>query len=161
MLRPMFLPSPRSLSLIGCAVLIAGCGTQEKLEKIAKAEKDAAFIMANLDKEAVLTHFPAASFPANQVGTLKAIVADAGTKCDWQGKKGKFVDFCTISENGNDGIAYIYEYFLKCDSLRFVLLYNLEPKEPQLVKFAVEPLEKPNPLIIYPEKQLLPPPKAL
>jgi len=157
----MNLPIPRFWALLACTVLLAGCGTQEKLEKIAKAEKDAAFIMANLDKEAVLAHFPAASFPANQVGTLKAIVADAGTKCDWQGKRGKFVDFCTISENGNDGIAYIYEYFLKCDSLRFVMLYNLEPKEPQLVKFLVEPLEKPNSLIIYPEKQLLPPKKTL
>lgn len=157
----MNLPIPRSWALLACTVILAGCGTQEKLEKIAKAEKDAAFIMANLDKEAVLSHFPAASFPANQMGTLKAIVADAGTKCDWQGKRGKFVDFCTISENGNDGIAYIYEYFLKCDSLRFVMLYNLGPKEPQLVKFLVEPLEKPNSLIIYPEKQLLPPKKTL
>jgi hypothetical protein len=157
----MNLPIPRSWSLLACALLFAGCNTQEKLEKVAKAEKDAAFIMANLDKEAVLSHFPAASFPANQVGTLKAIVADAGTKCDWQGKRGKFVDLCTISENGNDGIAYIYEYFLKCDSLRFIMLYNLESKEPQLVKFLVEPLEKPNSLIIYPEKQLLPPKKTL
>ena len=41
------------------------------------------------------------------------------------------------------------------------MLYNLEPKEPQLVKFLVEPLEKPNPLIVYPEKQLVPPKKAL
>ena len=40
------------------------------------------------------------------------------------------------------------------------MLYDLEPQEPQLVKFQVEPLEKSNPMIIYSEKQLLPSKKA-
>ena len=83
-----------------------------------------------------------------------------GPKCDWPGQRGKYVDFCSISTNDNRSIAYICEYFLKCDSLRFVMLYDLEPKESQLVKFQVEPLEKSNPMIIYSEKQLLPSKKA-
>ena len=157
----MYLPAPHSFSFITLALFIAGCGIQEKQEKIAKAEKDAAYIMAHLDKEEVLTHFPAASFPTSQLGPLKALISAVGPKCDWPGRQGKFVDFCSISTNGNSIIAYIYEYFLKCDSLRFVMLYDLESKEPQLVKFQVEPLEKPNPMIIYPEKQLLPPKKAM
>ena len=35
------------------------------------------------------------------------------------------------------------------------MLYDLEPQEPQLVKFQVESLGKPNPIIIYSKKQLL------
>ena len=61
----MYLPAPHSFSFIALALFIAGCGIQEKQEKIAKAEKDAAYIMAHLDKEEVLTHFPAASFPTS------------------------------------------------------------------------------------------------
>ncbi|WP_035564397.1 hypothetical protein [Hymenobacter sp. IS2118] len=137
------------------AVALSGCNIQEKQEKISKAEKDAAYIMANLDKPEVLTHFPAESFSGKSMEMVKAMVSEVGPKCDWSNRNGKFVDFCSISNNGNSSIAYIYEYFLKCDSLRFVMLYDLEPKEPRLVNFQVEPLEKPNPMIIYPEKQLL------
>jgi hypothetical protein len=35
------------------------------------------------------------------------------------------------------------------------MLYDLEPKEPLLVNFQVEPLERPNSMIVFPEKQLL------
>lgn len=157
----MHLPFLRALFIVSFSLFVAGCGMQEKQEKIAKAEKDAAFIMANLDKEAVLSHFPAASFPVSQLGPLKSLISSVGPRCDWPGRQGKFVDFCSISNNGKNSIAYIYEYFLKCDSLRFVMLYDLEPKQPQLINFQVEPLEKPNPMIIYPEKQLLPPKKVL
>jgi hypothetical protein len=157
----MYLPILRCFVLLSLGLSTVGCGIQENQEKIAKAEKDAAYIMAHLDKEEVLTHFPAASFPANQNGRLKALIGAVGPKCDWPGRRGKFVDFCSISNNGKNSVAYIYEYFLKCDSLRFVMLYDLEPREPQLVNFQVEPLEKPNSLIVYPEKQLMPPKKAL
>jgi hypothetical protein len=111
--------------------------------------------MKNLDKQEVLTHFPPASFPGKSMEVMKLMVSETGPKCDWPSRNGKFVDFCTISDNGKDRIAYIYEYFLKCDSLRFIMLYDLEPKEPVLVNFQVEPLEKPNSMIIFPEKQLL------
>jgi hypothetical protein len=137
------------------SLLLGGCGMQEKQEKIDKAEKDAAYIMKNLDKQEVLTHFPPASFPGKSMETMKLIVSETGPKCDWSNRNGKFVDFCTISDNGKDRIAYIYEYFLKCDSLRFIMLYDLEPKEPVLVNFQVEPLERPNSMIVFPEKQLL------
>ena len=137
------------------ALVLTGCGIQENQEKISKAEKDSAYIMANLDKPKVLTHFPAETFPGKSMETMKAIVNEIGPKCDWPNRNGKFVDFCSISNNGNSSIAYIYEYFLKCDSLRFIMLYDLESKEPRLINFQVEPLEKPNSMIIYPEKQLL------
>ncbi|GAB3243673.1 hypothetical protein GCM10027346_40660 [Hymenobacter seoulensis] len=134
--------------------LAADCRLQEKQEKIAKAEKDAAFIMANLDQAEAVTHFPAASFPASQMEPLKSMISAVGPMCDWSNRRGKFVDFFFISYDGRNSIAYIYEYLLKGDSLRFVTLYDLEPKEPQLVNFQVEPLEKPSPMIIYTEKQL-------
>ena len=71
----MLLLLPRSLFALSFSLLAVGCGMQEKQEKIDKAEKDAAFIMANLDKEKVLTHFPVASFPASQMGPLKSLVS--------------------------------------------------------------------------------------
>ena len=50
---------------------------------------------------------------------------------------------------GINSIAYIYEYYLTCDSLRFVLIYNLEKDKPELFKLNIEPLETENPMIIF------------
>ena len=141
--------------LYSVAFLLVGCGTQKEQIKIDKAEQDAAYIMSHLDKPEVLTHFSAVHFPPNQLAPLKSLVSAVGPKCDWANRRGKFVDFYSISNNGKNSIAYIYECFLKCDSLRFVMRYDLEDKEPQLINFQIEPLEKPNSMIIHPEKQLL------
>ena len=82
--------------------------SRKNSKKIAKAEKNAAYIMVHLDEEEVLTHFPVASFPASQEGPLKALISTVGPKCDWPGQRGKYVDFCSIPTNDNRSIAYIY-----------------------------------------------------
>lgn len=73
------------------------------------------------------------------------------------GKKrdGKFVDFFSMKNvGGTDQTAYIYEYYLKCDSLRFIFTYDMDKDKPVLNRFDIEPLEQPNQMIIFPEKQL-------
>ena len=57
--------------------------------------------------------------------------------------------------DGKRETAYIFEYILKCDSLRFIYVYDMENKEPELMSFKVEGIEQYNPMIIDPKKQLL------
>jgi hypothetical protein len=83
------------------------------------------------------------------------IFGNIKANCDWENRKGKFVDFFTMNINGKNNTAYIYEYFLKCDSLRFVLIYDMEQKEPELFKFNIEPIEQASQMIIDPSKQLI------
>ena len=132
--------------------VLTSCNIKDKLDKHEKAQKDADFIMNNLNKSEVVSHFPESSFPKEQTERL---LGDISRNCDWSNRNGHFVDFTTMMNNGKSNVAFIYEYFLKCDSLRFILVYNIDDKEPKLFNFQMEPLEKKNPIVIHTEKQLL------
>ena len=124
-----------------------------KLEKNKLAEVNANFIIENLDKEIVFKEFPEKNFPNKE--QLRNVIGGIAKNCDWKNRDGKFVDFCTMKDIGGiNSTAYIYEYYLKCDSLRFILIYNIDNDKPELFKMHIEPLEKGNSMIIFPEKQL-------
>jgi len=125
----------------------------KKMEKVKLAEDNSKFIIENLDKEIVYKEFPDKNFP-NQT-QLRQILGGIKQNCDWGSRKGKFIDFCTMKNiGGTNQIAYIYEYYLKCDSLRFILIYDIDKDKPELSKFNIEPIEVENKMIIFPEKQL-------
>jgi hypothetical protein len=132
--------------------LLTSCNIKNKLERQEKAQKDANFIIDNLDKSEVISHFPEKYFPKDQTEKLMENLIG---NCDWSNKKGHFVDYTTIMDNGKNEIAFIYEYFLKCDSIRFILVYNIDDNDPLLFNFQMEPLEKKNLMIIHTDKQLL------
>lgn len=122
------------------------------MEKHDKAQKESSYIMDNLTSPGISKKFPEKYFPKGQTEKL---FGDIKANCDWENRKGKFVDFFTMYNNGKNSTAYIYEYFLKCDSLRFVLIYDMEQPEPELFKFNIEPIEQPSQMIVDPSKQLL------
>jgi len=125
----------------------------KKMEKVKLAEDNSKFIIENLDKEIVYKEFSEKNFP-NQT-QLRQSLDGIKLNCDWRNRKGKFVDFCTMKTiGGADQIAYIYEYYLKCDSLRFILIYDLDKNKPELSRLNIEPIEVDNKMIIFPEKQL-------
>lgn len=131
-------------------VLLASCSSNEK--KMQAAKVDADYIIENLDKGDVKSHFPTSTFPLEQTNT---ILAQLSINCDWAHRQGKYVDQATINSNGKDYGAFIYEYILKCDSIRVILMYNLEEAKPELSDFKLEKLNKDNPLIIHKENRLL------
>ncbi|MDW7690708.1 hypothetical protein R9C00_21880 [Flammeovirgaceae bacterium SG7u.111] len=141
------------LIAIFCLImLISSCNVQENLDKHNKGQDKSDFIMENLTKDGIAKEFSEKYFPKDQTEQL---LSDIKTNCDWENREGKFVDFFTMSNNGKRSTAFIYEYFLKCDSLRFVLIYDMETEEPELFKFNIEPIEKPSQMIIDPSKQLM------
>ncbi|MFD2910239.1 hypothetical protein ACFSX9_16025 [Flavobacterium ardleyense] len=122
-----------------------------KMQKLNLAQEKANYIMENLDKENIAKEFPIKYFPKEQ---LEPILDGIRQNCDWKNKDGKFVDFFTTKNIGGiDQTAFIYEYYMKCDSLRFILSFSVED-EPELMGFHFEPIETENQMILFPEKQL-------
>lgn len=125
----------------------------KKVERNNLAEKNANYIIENLDDDIVLKEFPENNFKDRD--QLRKTLTDIAQKCDWENRDGKFVDFFTMKDiEGINSTAFIYEYYLKCDSLRFILIYNVDKDKPELFKMNIEPIEKENQMILFPEKQL-------
>jgi hypothetical protein len=138
------------IAIIGASM--TRCGIKEKLEKNTKARANADFIMDNLNKQEVVDQFPEKYFPREK---FKPFLDTLTKHCDFNSKRGKFVDFFNMLNNGKSQTAYIYEYFLNCDSLRFIYIYDFDSKEPELFNLRIEQLEQENKMIIDPKKQLL------
>ena len=140
--------------VFGVIVLIGGLlgySVYNTIQKANKAQELANSVIENLDSDAVYSKFPEKYFPKEQI---QPIIGGIKQNCDWKNRDGKFVDFFSQKNVGGiDQTAYIYEYYLKCDSLRFVLSINME-NEPELMGFHIEPLENENKMILFPEKQL-------
>ncbi|QOW09869.1 hypothetical protein Q73A0000_05575 [Kaistella flava (ex Peng et al. 2021)] len=135
--------------IIGIVFFIAN----GKMKKSNLAKQNADNIIENLDNQNILKEFPDKNFPDK--AQIQNLISGISQNCDWKKKDGKFVDFFTMKNIGGvDQTAYIYEYYLKCDSLRFILTYNMDKEKPELSRFDIQPLEEPNEMIIYPEKQL-------
>jgi len=139
-------------TIIALTFLLVSCNIKGKMEKHNKGQEKSDYIMENLTSAEVTNEFPEKYFPKEQTEKL---LGDIKTNCDWENRKGKFVDFFTMNNNGKNSTAYIYEYFLQCDSLRFVLIYDMEQEEPELLKLNIEPIEQPSQMIIDLSKQLM------
>lgn len=122
-----------------------------KLQKQNEAQAIADRVIQNLATEDVYKEFSEKYFPKDQ---LESYIGGIKQNCDWDSRDGKFVDFCSIKNIGGiDQTAFIYEYYLDCDSLRFILSMNME-NEPELMGFNIEQIENQNSMILFPEKQL-------
>jgi len=133
-------------------LLCASCNVRQKLDIQKKARIDADYIIENLDQDLVVAHFPEDNFPRYK---SEELINKIKNSCGWNNRRGNFVDYATFEYNGNSNIAFIYEFILQCDSLRFILIYNINGKEPKFLKLNIEPLVRQNPLIVHKEKQLL------
>jgi hypothetical protein len=124
------------------------------METHEKAQKEADFIIENLiNYDLIKDKLPEKYFQASQT---KEFILGISQSCNWANREGKFVDFFSMKNiGGTDQTAFIYEYFLDCDSLRVILIYNMIKDSPELFKINLEPIEKENQMIIDPSKQLL------
>ena len=139
-----------SIIIIGGILFFVANG---KMKKSNLAHQNADNIIENLDNPNVLKEFPEKNFPDKT--QLRNLISGISKNCNWKQRDGKFVDFFTMKNiGGTDQTAYIYEYYLKCDSLRFVFTYNMDNEKPELARFDMQPLEEPNNMIIFPDKQL-------
>ena len=140
--------------IVGIVVVIGGLlgySGWKNMQKLEKAQALTDNIMENLDQTSVYPKFNEKYFPKDK---LEPILGGIRQNCDWKKRDGKFVDFFNQKNIGGiDQTAFIYEYYLQCDSLRFILSVNMED-EPELMGFTIEPLENENTMILFPEKKL-------
>ena len=133
--------------VIGIIILIGGVlgySGYKTIQKANKAQELADSVIKNLDSDAVYSKFSKKYFQKEQI---QPIIREIKQNCDWGNRDGKFVDFFSRKNVGGiDQTAYIYEYYMKCDSLRFILSINME-NEPELMGFHIEPLENENKMI--------------
>lgn len=136
------------LVLAVVAILFLGRGSMEKHNQ---AQALADNIIENLDSDNIYDEFPEKYFPK---ADIYPIVAGIVQNCDWPKRDGKFVDFFSQKNiGGTDYTSFIYEYYMSCDSIRFIVTVAME-EELEVAGFRVEPLEQENPMILFPEKQL-------
>ena len=123
--------------------------TDNDLKNVARQKSDT--LINNIGKTDAIKYFSEKYFSRDE---LVPILNDLGFNCDFEHRKGKFVDYFYESTPGPDKVNFIYEYYLQCDSLRFILGYKLE-NDPELIWFKIEPIEIENKMIIDKSKQLL------
>lgn len=126
-------------------ILLFGCLNDDQLKQ-ARAKSDSLLNDISLGK--ANNAFPAKYFPVSQT---HALMDELKNKCDFANRRGTFIKDYTEMSNGIKRISFIYEYHLKCDSIRFILTYNLG-KEIELYRFILEPIEKDNPMITKQKK---------
>lgn len=95
--------------------------------------------------------FPEKYFPVN---LTNALLDELKNKCDFPNRKGVYVNEYLQNTSTGKRISFIYEYYLKCDSIRFIITYKLG-KEIELFEFNLEPIENDNKMITKPERRLI------
>lgn len=118
--------------------------------QINEAKKKSDTLLEKIATGNALSEFPEKYFNQEQT---KLILNKIKNNCDFANRKGNFINDFTLNQNGINRVAFIYEYYLKCDSIRFILTYNLG-KELELYEFKLEGIEKNNFMITSPEKRL-------
>lgn len=88
-------------------------------------------------------------FPIEQT---EGIMYDLKNKCDFKNRHGHFLNEYYSADKSK--LSLIYEYYLKCDSIRFIISYKLN-EVVELCEFKMEPIEKPNAMITDSTKCLL------
>lgn len=122
------------------------CSNQSHIEQ---AKDMADQLLKKIATGNAIEDFSEKYFPHSQA---QVILHDLQYKCDFANRKGRFInDFQT--QNETNRISFIYEYYLKCDSVRFILTYNLG-QNIELYEFKLEPINKKNFMITKPERQL-------
>jgi hypothetical protein len=135
------------LILTICVIILAGC---ENNDQVSQAKIKADKLLNDISLGEAYDAFPEKYFPANQTHALMDELKD---KCDFANRKGDFInDYLQETSNGKR-ISFIYEYYLKCDNIRFIVTYKLG-KEIELFEFNLEPIEKENSMITKPERRL-------
>ena len=135
------------LIMLFFVIMLAGCNNYNQVSQARiKADK----LLNDISLGKANDAFPEKYFPVNQT---HALMDELKNKCDFANRKGVFVnEYLQVTSNGKR-ISFIYEFYLKCDNIRFIITYKLG-KEIELFEFNLEPIEKDNPMIKKQEKRL-------
>jgi len=90
-------------------------------------------------------YFPEKYFPKDQ---SDKVLTDLKVHCDFANRQGGFVnDFYQKRIGSDDQISFVYEFYLKCDSIRVITTYSIGGRI-EIHGFKLEPIEKENPMVL-------------
>lgn len=135
------------IKIIFFILVLSGCINKDQVEQARKMTED---LLISISSGNANDKFPEKYFPYSQTILL---MSELKNKCDFANRKGNFINDFYQKRQGNDRVSFIYEYYLRCDSIRFIISYNLG-KEIELYEFKLEPIEKENSMITKPERCL-------
>lgn len=137
----------KKIGLLILSLLMLGCSRHTEIKE-AKSMSDR--LLKSIELGNAEIYFPEKYFSKTETIRILQYLKDY---CDFKNRKGTFInDFYSI-QDGEFRVAFLYEYYLKCDSLRFILTYRVNPVE--LMKFKIEPIEKEIFMITSPKKRLV------
>jgi hypothetical protein len=148
-----FYPMKNSLLyLMSVGAFLLSCGWNDRMRHLDAAKEHADKIIRQMESDSVYDLFPETFF---RKPALEQIVGTLRDNCDWPARRGQFTDYYAAENDGRHDIAYVYEYFLDCDSLRFVFTFHADGDRPELYAFTIEPIESPTHLLVDPMKSIL------
>lgn len=128
-------------------VIITGCNNRNQ---VSQAKLRADKLLNDISLGRAYGAFPEKYFPINQT---YALMDELKNECDFPNREGVYINEYLQENDYTKKVSFIFEYYLKCDSIRFIITYKLG-KEIELFEFNLEPIEKDNFMITRPEKRL-------
>ena len=120
--------------IIFIVFLLSSCGKEDYLKRARSMADD---LFEKIETGSANGDFSEKYFPLSQT---EAIMYDLKNKCDFANRKGGFIEEFKVPKEANK-IICVYEYYLKCDSIRFILTYKIDDKI-ELYEFKLESMRK-------------------
>ena len=136
----------QSVLCILIAIIVFACHVN--VVNIDQIKSDTDSLLNKIADGTANAEFSTKYFPADQT---EAILFDLKNKCDFKTRSGNFINEHYDKENSK--LSLIYEYYLKCDSIRLIFTYNMKGKA-ELNELTMEPIEKKNPMVTDSLRQL-------
>jgi hypothetical protein len=137
----------RLIKIFVLLCIFAGCVSNNQVKQARTMAED---ILINISLGKSSDKFPEKYFSRSQTLIL---MSELKNKCDFANRRGNFINDFYQKGQDFERVSFIYEYYLQCDSIRFIITYNLG-KEVELYEFKLEPIEKDNDMIKNPERCL-------
>ncbi|HMH34731.1 MAG TPA: hypothetical protein VK543_16960 [Puia sp.] len=132
-----------------CLLILISFSCRKNTQK-AKVKADE--LLEQIAKGNALNEFPEKNFPRDQSILILKYLQEG---CDFKNRKGHFInDFYQKDLGGIDQVSFIYEFYLKCDSIRIVLTYNISDTL-ELLNFKLVTIKEDNKMILKPERRLI------
>ena len=120
-------------------VVFIGCKDKKDNRAIAKAKADS--LLEAIAKGEATILFPEKYFPKSQTVSLMKALKDT---CDFSNRRGGFINTFSqknLAEN-KETINLVYEYYLKCDYIRFTITYFVDGTNLNLYQFSLSPVDQ-------------------
>jgi hypothetical protein len=134
-------PNPLILSP-ALMLLMLGCGNNDT----GRAKEKADMLWRKIENGDAAAEFSEQYFPKVQT---EAIIYDLRNKCDFKNRTGGYVGSSHFRDlkTSTQTVRLAYEYFMKCDSVRFILSYRIDGDQVELFNLKMEPTEKRNSML--------------